>query len=101
MRGELEERSQNPEEERKERPSDVPLDNLAGRANYAINEDDDRYTEPLIGRATENRNSAAGEAGPSAVKIGYMAGTIQRVEQERLKKLIYRATRGNALVHFR
>jgi hypothetical protein len=35
------------------------------------------------------------------VAISYMAGTIEREEQLRFKKMVYRATRGKALTYFR
>ena len=34
------------------------------------------------------------------VQINYLAGTVAKDEQMRLKKMIYRATRGKALTHF-
>jgi len=34
------------------------------------------------------------------VQINYMAGTVAKEEQLRLKKMVYRATRGKALTHF-
>ena len=34
------------------------------------------------------------------VHINYIAGTIDKEEQLRLKKMVYRATRGKALTHF-
>ena len=40
---------------------------------------------------------ALGELG---INIAYIAGTIESVEKERLKKLLFRATRGKALTYF-
>mmetsp|Transcript_19652 Transcript_19652/g.14366 ORF Transcript_19652/g.14366 Transcript_19652/m.14366 type:complete len:119 (-) Transcript_19652:909-1265(-) len=37
----------------------------------------------------------------SDISIAYIAGTIQVEEQDRLKKLLFRATRGKALSYFR
>lgn len=34
------------------------------------------------------------------VSINYLAGTVDKLEQLRLKKMIYRATRGKALTYF-
>ena len=34
------------------------------------------------------------------VQINYLAGTIDKEEQMRLKKMVYRATRGKAYVEF-
>lgn len=34
------------------------------------------------------------------VRVGHIAGTIGQDEQMRFKKLIFRATRGNALTYF-
>jgi hypothetical protein len=34
------------------------------------------------------------------VSLGYLAGTIQKEEQLRFAKIIFRATRGNALTEF-
>jgi V-type H+-transporting ATPase subunit a len=34
------------------------------------------------------------------VAISYLAGTIDKEEQYRFKKMVYRATRGKALTHF-
>lgn len=34
------------------------------------------------------------------VQINYLAGTIDKEEQMRLKKMVYRATRGKALTYF-
>ncbi len=56
VRGEIEDRSRDQAEESKaDRPSDVPLTNLEGRMRVAINEDDDdeRFSEPLISRAAQ------------------------------------------------
>lgn len=35
------------------------------------------------------------------VAISYLAGTIDREEQLRFKKMVYRATRGKALSYFK
>ena len=35
------------------------------------------------------------------VQVSYVAGTIEVPEQDRLKKLLFRATRGKALTYFR
>lgn len=32
--------------------------------------------------------------------ISFIAGTIQAIEQDRMKKMLFRATRGQALTHF-
>ena len=35
------------------------------------------------------------------IAISYLAGTIDRTESLRFKKMVYRATRGKALTYFR
>jgi hypothetical protein len=47
------------------------------------------------GRDVENPGSAAGEAG-----LSFFAGTIKHEEMERMKKMLFRSTRGLALTHF-
>lgn len=49
----------------------------------------------------QNRNSDAAPLVEAEVNIAHVAGTIELDEQPRLKKLIYRATRGKALTYFR
>jgi V-type H+-transporting ATPase subunit a len=38
--------------------------------------------------------------GPGNISVGHVAGTIDKAEEMRFKKLIFRATRGNALCYF-
>lgn len=39
-------------------------------------------------------------AASGLIAISYMAGTIDALESSRLKKMVYRATRGKALTYF-
>lgn len=57
---------------------------------FSLNDDEDRQTlvEPLID------NDMGG------VFITHVAGTIEAEEKERLKKLLFRVTRGKALTYF-
>jgi hypothetical protein len=43
---------------------------------------------------------SAVEAGSDGVKITHLAGTIEVEDKDRLKKLLFRATRGKALTFF-
>lgn len=58
--------------------------------NYSVKEDDENF---------ERNESLLAE--PSAIKVSSIVGTIERHEKDRFKKLVFRATRGNALAHFR
>lgn len=59
-----------------------------GLQNHSVS--DDEKSQPLIGGRGEDGN----------VFITHIAGTIETTEKERLKKLLFRATRGKALTYF-
>jgi hypothetical protein len=48
------------------------------------------------GRDAENPGAAGGEGG-----LSFFAGTIKHEETERMKKMLFRSTRGLALTHFK
>ena len=39
--------------------------------------------------------------GDNVIKVSSIIGTIEMAEKERFKKLVFRATRGNAFTHFK
>ena len=66
--------------------------NIAGGFHTSLNDEEekDHSRVPLINSALEGQG----------VLITHVAGTIDPLEKERLKKLLFRATRGKALTYF-
>lgn len=71
-------------------------------------DDEDPSARPVFSiNLDQNRQSRASRGSDAAplmeaeVNIAHVAGTIELEEQPRLKKLIFRATRGKALTYFR
>lgn len=52
-----------------------------------------------LSRDSEGMNESLVDA--AGIAIGHIAGTILKEEQERFNRLVFRATRGNAIVYFR
>jgi dUTPase len=64
--------------------------NVDGKVHHSLNEDVEKITYPLM----------SGVIDEQSVYITHIAGTIDSDEKERLKKLLFRATRGKALTYF-
>jgi hypothetical protein len=60
--------------------------------NYSIHSEDNEEEKETSAHLLENL---------SGIKVSSLVGTIELNEKERFKKLIFRATRGNALAYFR
>ena len=61
--------------------------------NYNINAED--------AARNDEGNQEALLGNQDLIRVSNIVGTIETSEKERFKKLIFRATRGNALAHFR
>lgn len=71
--------------------------------NYAAKVFNLPVDQKMFGRGTDNEVSSAMEQpllSGYEMRIAYLGGTINRDEQMRFKKLIFRATRGKAYVQF-
>lgn len=60
--------------------------------NYSIHSEDNEEEKERSEHLLDNLNG---------IKVSSLVGTIELSEKERFKKLIFRATRGNALAYFR
>lgn len=66
----------------------TPPDSEHGyKQSHSLNAEEEKINQPLIG-------------GEMNVMITHIAGTIETDEKERLKKLLFRSTRGKALTYF-
>jgi len=68
---------------------------------------DEEFKEGQLMSINANRNShreseyQAPEEERSDIMVSHIAGTIEVEEKDRLKKLLFRATRGKALTYFK
>jgi V-type H+-transporting ATPase subunit a len=62
--------------------------------NYSVNKEEENKIDA-------NKNLLTKDGDDNQIRVGNIVGTILRHEKEQFQKLIFRATRGNALAHFK
>ena len=70
-----------------------------GGLNYkgSLNYDDEHASVPLVNNGMSKEIPSDGMEG---ISITHVAGTIDANEKDRMKRLLYRITRGKALTYF-
>lgn len=70
---------------------------ISGERHYSDNRQSINYNI----NDEEAKDKSESFLGEMTIKVASIVGTIERHEKDRFKKLVFRATRGNALTHFR